>query len=136
VNLTQTMCYRCGKEHSPDTCRFKESLYWKCSKKGHIAKVCRSEQSDSKRQRNTNAQAHGVNQVEPTKPRSEQQDLVYNLFNINNNQQSTKPVQVTVVVSGQSLLLEVDTGSALSLISENAYLSLWTDNDRPPLTAH
>jgi len=26
VNLTHTMCYHCGKEHSPDTCRFKESF--------------------------------------------------------------------------------------------------------------
>jgi len=26
VNLTRTMRYRCGKEHSPDTCRFKESM--------------------------------------------------------------------------------------------------------------
>jgi len=111
VNLTWTMCYHCGKEHSPDTCKFKESLCQKCSKKGHIAKVCRSGQSDSKWQRNSNgrsnAQAHGINQVKPTKPRSEQQDLVYNLFNFNNNQQSTKPVQVTGVVNGQSLLILV-----------------------------
>jgi len=84
------MCYHCGKENSPDTCRFKESFCQKSSKKGHIAKVCRSGQSDSKRQRNTNVrsytQAHGVNQVEPIKPKFEQQD-VYNLFNINNSNQ-------------------------------------------------
>ena len=29
--------------------------------------------------------------------------------------------------------MEVDTGASLSLISEKTYLSVWIDNDRPPL---
>ena len=42
---------------------------------------------------------------------------------------------LTVTAHGQRLLMEVDTGASLSLISEKTYLSVWIDNDKP-LAAH
>ena len=38
----QTTCYRCAGNHSSNLCKFKEAKCYSCSKKGHIAKVCRS----------------------------------------------------------------------------------------------
>ena len=34
VHVTCTVCYHCGKEHSPDTCKCKEMFCHKCSKRG------------------------------------------------------------------------------------------------------
>ena len=35
------LCYHCGQQgHNPSTCHFKEELYQKCGKKGHITWVC------------------------------------------------------------------------------------------------
>ena len=35
-------CYRCGGKHSPDSCWFKEAECHACHKKGHIARVCKT----------------------------------------------------------------------------------------------
>jgi len=35
-------CYRCGEKHEASTCRFKEVECFKCGKRGHLAKACRS----------------------------------------------------------------------------------------------
>ena len=129
VHLTRTTCYHCGNEHSPDTCAFKESYCRKCSKKGHIARVCHSCQPNVNRQgaertpTRPNKQPYGIKQVESTEAEEEQPDPVYNLFNLN-NRQSTNLVKVNLTVHGQSLVMEIDTGASLSLISEKTYLSV------------
>lgn len=38
-------CAGCGGKHSRSKCRFQDAIYQRCSKWGHIAKVCRSEPS-------------------------------------------------------------------------------------------
>ena len=137
VHLTRIICYRCGNKHSPDTCAFKESYCRKCSKKGHIARSCRSRQNNVNRQgtertpTRPSKQPHGIKQVESTEAEEEQPDPVYNLFNLN-NRQSTNPVKVSVTVHGQSLVMEIDIGASLSLNSEKTYLSVWTDSNSPP----
>ena len=35
-------CYRCGRNHEADQCKFKEAKCHKCGKQGHIAPVCRT----------------------------------------------------------------------------------------------
>ena len=40
---------------------------------------------------------------------------------------------VTVTINNKELPMEVDTGAAFSVISENTYLSTWAADDRPPL---
>ena len=34
-------CFRCGDNHMPQNCRFKNLNCWYCKAKGHIARVCR-----------------------------------------------------------------------------------------------
>ncbi len=31
-------CYRCGGDHEPSTCKFKDAKCYSCQKKGHTAK--------------------------------------------------------------------------------------------------
>ena len=45
----------------------------------------------------------------------------------------SKPLAVQVEANGRTLDMEVDTGASLSIISEDAYLATWPENERPPL---
>ena len=38
----KTVCYRCGRKHSPDVCWFKNATCNLCGKTGHIKPVCKS----------------------------------------------------------------------------------------------
>ena len=49
------------------------------------------------------------------------------------------PITTTVLVSGASLVMEVDTGASASIISENTYRNSWTTEQAPrlrPTTNH
>ena len=54
----------------------------------------------------------------------------YNLFNVKDR--NNHPMQVTATINGANLLLEVDTGATLSIISQNTDETLWADG-KPPL---
>ena len=46
---------------------------------------------------------------------------------------SAKPIRVSVVINGQSLDMELDTGASVSLISESTYFKLWNSDSLPTL---
>ena len=108
-------CYRCGKKnHLPQQCHFKEAVCHKCNKKGHISKACKSpvqQKSDT---------------TSSTKPRKKTQwlqtddtsDSETELPVLRINSKSSHPIRVEVKINGKLLQMEVDTGAAVSIISE------------------
>ena len=42
-------CYRCGGNHDPSSCKFKNEVCYKCQKKGHMAKVCQTGKKKSQK---------------------------------------------------------------------------------------
>ena len=42
-------------------------------------------------------------------------------------------IRIELSVNGATLVMEIDTGSSVSLISENTYSNTWTAAKRPPL---
>ena len=46
---------------------------------------------------------------------------------------SVKPIRVSVVINGQRLDMELDTGASVSLISESTYFKLWNSDSQPTL---
>ena len=44
-----------------------------------------------------------------------------------------KPIRMSVVINGQSLDMELDTGASVSPISESTYFKLWNSDSRPTL---
>ena len=51
----------------------------------------------------------------------------YSLFNVESQASpaATKPLVVEMIINGQTLSMEVDTGSAVTLVSEHTFKSKW-----------
>ncbi|XP_011408756.1 PREDICTED: uncharacterized protein K02A2.6-like, partial [Amphimedon queenslandica] len=84
-------CYRCGNAHSPSTCRFSTAKCHNCGKLGHIGKVCRSK---------------------PQKPATSKPPQ---------KKVRVDPIQVNVTINGKELVMELDTGASVSIISEKTF---------------
>ena len=133
-------CYRCGGNHHPSGCRFRDANCNYCGKKGHIAKVCRSRlqetpkssrpQHPSRKPRRPSQQAHRLEEKAPLSLRHEPE--IYTLFTLKSKK--VAPFITTVEVDGSDLDMEVDTGASLSLISEDTYSSHWSAGAAPVLT--
>ena len=125
-------CFRCGGPHSPVGCRFKDVDCNYCHKRGHIAKACYSRERERKQQQprrqqqrthqlTTNIDPHGTSNAE------------YSMHHASTDVRTSKPVYVTLQVNQADLTMEVDTGAAFSVISEETYNNLWSHTSAPVL---
>ena len=87
--------------------------------------MCRSKGSWKKAVKNPR-EIRQVVEVEPDVPTAEDSDT-YMLFRLSN---SNSPIQVEVQIEGNNVSMELDTGAAVPVISENTYKSL---KSLPPL---
>lgn len=103
----QGKCFRCGDEHFARACPFLQSQCFKCSKKGHVAKMCRTKQTHCIDQSTTEAK----------------------LLAIGHNQRDgqTSPLVVKLHINGKEVPMELDTGSAVSLMSESEFEKRFPD---------
>ena len=99
-------CYRCANlGHSPANCGFKTAKCHNCYKVGHLKKTCTAGMN-----------AKDVRQVtEDSPPLSVSESSEYTLFTLNSS--SSIPIQVSVMIDKQQLLMGVDTwgGCVISL---------------------
>ena len=107
-------CYRCGQSnHDQQACRFRQATCHSCGKVGHIAPVCRSRKPTSTRRSRPK-------QPTPT-PKAKWVDVEASdseeaaLFTI--GEKTTNPISVEVKVNGRNLSMELDTGAAVSIMS-------------------
>jgi len=105
-------CYRCKGPHMAPKCPFKDSTCHGCGKRGHILKACRSRKKSESRA-STKKGMHHVN-VEETGKYQE-----YGMFNLSSDR--TNPIEVTILIEQKSVVMEVDTGASLTVISENTF---------------
>ena len=118
-------CTRCGgSSHTPAECRFRSAVCHACKKRGHLARMCRSRGRAGYR---PPRQTHTVDQ-DPEGEESDTEDT-YCLFNIRTKQ---KPITVNISADGKNLRMDLDTGAAVSVMSERTYHSLWPQ-DGPSL---
>ena len=121
-------CYRCGRtSHDQKDCRFKDAECHNCGKRGHIAPVCRSPKKKRQPRRNNSRRPGlGTKYVTTThdqEPESEEDDESLPLYTVGGG--ATPPIKVPLLVDGKSLTMELDTGAAVTIVSEKQYKDLF-----------
>lgn len=113
-------CQSCGKRnHSRPDCYFRDATCNKCKKKGHIQKACRSIGSLN------------TNRGPPKKFFQNKQLEEQHILEMNHIGGSTEKIMVDIVLDSVQTQMELDTGSALSIMTINDYKSIF--NKRPSL---
>jgi hypothetical protein len=111
----KTPCYRCGAEsHNSSECRFKNENCRKCGKRGHIQRVCRSSRADPKIKRKQNYFCE------------DDDDNFVASVEINKvNKLNSSIIWVTTKIDGHAMKMELDTGSAVSIIPLQKYKQMF-----------
>ncbi|XP_049881979.1 uncharacterized protein K02A2.6-like [Pectinophora gossypiella] len=99
----QRVCWRCGKPHPSDRCRYKNYSCDECGVKGHLKSMC-------KRVRDRGGRQNYVSE--------ESED---DMFNIKVAAQGNKPYFIKLSIDRVMIECEIDTGSRISAISEKMY---------------
>lgn len=131
------VCWRCGGQHYAPSCKFREAVCNFCKKRGHIAKVCRSRSGSSSlgSAQRPKATVPSTNYVEVEASESEQEgdtfDSSYSLFTISDR--TSEPFTAKVSINDVDLLMEIDTGASLSILSGAKYQELLQKGAQLPL---
>ena len=124
-------CFRCGKLHNPQTCRFKNAVCHKCKKTGHIQVVCRSKSDKSTYIPQKKEKRRGVHVFEDQDFENSDSDEfsafmgcleVNNMYN-----KASNVIWVEPEIEGKPFKMELDTGSAISVIPYNQYKELFSN---------
>ena len=126
-----TACYRCGRSsHHAAECKFKDVICHTCGKREHIAKVCRSkEKFRNTKQPVTGSHPKQANLVQLKQPddSTDESDIDFPVLKVGSEARSAHPITVDMVVNGKTLSMELDTGAAVSIISEQTRRSTFPD---------
>ena len=106
-------CFRCAGSHAPNLCKFKEEKCYNCSKKGHIAKVCRAKHFKSKVFKTKYVDQDDSNDEDPT----EEELGLYGVYTM----PEVRKYQVNIRVDNENIVMEIDTGAAVSIIPQELY---------------
>ncbi len=106
-------CFRCGGKHKADQCSYSSTKCRYCSKQGHIEKVC------FKKKRDKTAAKGTVHYVEEEGDDTESTLYHFTTFAPAVHHIAQEPILVTPTIAGKAIPMEVDTGSAVSLISQS-----------------
>ena len=106
-------CFRCGGQfHDADHCRYKNEECFKCQKKGHKADKCRSNRKPGRRNVRKSGNTHHMETTE-----EEEEECT--MFHMNTKEK--EPHRVEIKLNGVHTSMEVDTGTAASIINEETY---------------
>ena len=127
-------CYRCRKTgHKPVACRFKDATRCFCGKVGHLKAASYSRKKTEAHRKKTDPQARPVLTVSQTDTAQQEDTDEYPLYTLR-SPSSTPPITVSVQIEGSSVQMELDTGAALSLMSETVFRQLFPSKELVPST--
>ncbi|XP_015680545.1 uncharacterized protein K02A2.6-like, partial [Protobothrops mucrosquamatus] len=110
-----TRCMGCGGRHRCSECRFRTAMCWACGKQGHIAAVCKGRQRDIPQEEflRKGTGAPGQHRVGFCASRR-------SMFRTGAHR-PMKKLRLKVKLHGVPCNMELDTGSALSIISQGTF---------------
>ena len=125
-------CHRCGRtNHTPDQCHFMDATCHRCGGRGHIAPFCRTPPQAGRnppqrfrrhgRRGRMNPQRTG--QVIADTASDESNPLPIHTL----GGKHVKPKMVDLLINNKPVQMEIDTGAAVSLISEEVKRKLFPD---------
>ena len=114
----QKECYRCkGKNHSASDCYFKDSKCHKCNKTGHIQKACRASWPAQEKKGAQNKRGQKI-----TTGYVHAEGAEVDMFPVMNaDDAGRQPFSVDFEIDAVHVLMEIDTGAAVSIIPETVY---------------
>ncbi|XP_053600427.1 uncharacterized protein K02A2.6-like [Plodia interpunctella] len=106
-------CWRCGKAHRADRCRYTQYNCDECNQRGHLKVMC-------KQVHEYRSRVSGYNYVSDDGGSD-------GMFDIEVATQGNKPYFINVMIDGNNIECEIDTGSRISAISEKMYRNLFSN---------
>lgn len=118
-------CFSCGlSNHTRDKCKYRDYVCNKCNTKGHLGKVCKvkSVPSKSKSQKfmtdvENNSDSSGSNTMNHLHSTYSTSNVLQHRTNSN----GISPIRKVVNIQNVLVNMEIDTGSAVSAISQGYY---------------
>ncbi len=132
-DTTSVKCSRCDGKHTPSECRFKDAKCHACGKLGHISRACRSKNKGKQTKQTWQPTPKNTQYLSEEKEESadgENAESAYSMFTFANKHSAS--YKVTVLVNDTSVEMEIDTGAALSVISEDTYKHFHSQGKLPP----
>ncbi|KAL1472741.1 hypothetical protein MTO96_022794 [Rhipicephalus appendiculatus] len=118
-------CFRCGGEHLAAQCRHASSVCHKCRSKGHLARVCKGKAvtvTSVSGSAFLSRKHQSIHTVDDEESRSETPaPHVYEMWQVRAPDHDGSPYRVEVSVNGTSLIMELDTGASVSVVSEETF---------------
>lgn len=115
-------CLSCGGNHERLSCKYKEAICRRCDKKGHLARVCRAMLPRKYPPRDHHSQSEPARQKQPSKnggARNRREIQMQDGTSTRVGHASTlieEKVTTIVEINGKPCEMEIDTGSALSIL--------------------
>ncbi|XP_049512746.1 uncharacterized protein K02A2.6-like [Dermacentor silvarum] len=103
-----TSCYRCAEQHDAGDCPYRKARCHYCKMTGHLARACKKKKREA-----VNAFNDNDEEVEELQ-----------LFHVQQSGPTTRPYRVQVHIAGTPVEMQIDTGAAVSIISESVFSSL------------
>ena len=106
-------CYRCTGSHHSQKCPFIKERCYHCGIMGHTQEACRKKQATPQ---NNDPGVNVMGRAESEESDGKYGDL-YHVSDIKNR----RPISLEVYLEGRPLVMELDTGSAVSVVSKEVY---------------
>lgn len=157
-------CFRCGGKHRESTCKFVNSVCFKCRQRGHISRLCQNKTSHEGRVSSNDKHREGktkqtLNSTQTPANRSvhvmqaqdsEESDssVVGDLWPLNPSEKialpgngrkeapefKDPPIFAEVTIQGKTVQMELDTGAVFSVMDETEFERRFPDTVIEPST--
>ena len=128
-------CSGCGRNHWKSDCPFKEAVCYSCNRKGHLKSMCgnsKPNRPNAKHSGSVNFSNVGLNSTPSSPIARSDYDHVFHV----SAKMPSKPIVTKVCLNDREVPMELDTGTAATIIPKDSYEKLWPDLSTRPSLHH